>query len=622
MKHTYFYLFIIGINCFNISYSQNTEKLLIVNFQDREYFAPDIINCLNNLMVHKKDNISKAFDKIIVLNQLQSHITEQAGIKNLTDYFKQDSKYIDLSEDTKKMYDTISKYLGDYNSFLDIKMNQINQLIEVQFSLYSNIIKKGISAFPTKDPSNPDEYQSAIFIPLERNYLYILEEKIKRLFPETNLSPTSIISINGKQNVKGVEFYFSTQDTISLDGSYSSDPDSRSDDLKYYWRVINTKSTSVSPLLKNIDKQQMNINLLNPGKYCFGLKINDGIANSPEDTICLNILLKPQIYIQNTKVESYYQLSNSVKKNPQFKYCLNIASNSFNTKKSFLIIKDMNETSFFETFNPLIISEDYISSNIKVPHLDTINNLLIHNYYTRYITVDSVTTPEGGYKIYFSGSPSSSIYRFQIQEQYKGVNSNSYEVEFKSNFLSRTKLLYRFQRSNLSSKKFPVNDTTSNLKSFRYSNSNDFFLSNHFTKTLVLDLNIGSFLHHRDSDYIKKYVPYMQISYEFGTPEYLILAPAIAYGSFSNDYIHNATIFGIGIDFKFNINSAVFLTYGIQYLTGFRNGISGAASNFGLIVDLKKIIQKLNNSNFINSNRHKVNEWYLPTLRQVKSDKY
>jgi hypothetical protein len=230
--------------------------------------------------------------------------------------------------------------------------------------------------------------------------------------------------------------------------------------------------------------------------------------------------------------------------------------------------------------------------------VDTINNLLVHEYYRRYISVDSVTTPAGGYKIYFSGSPTSGIYRFQIQEQYQSVSSNSYDIEFKSNILSPTKLLYKFQRVGLTSKKFQNHDATSNSNVYQYSPINDLFLSGYLTKKLVFDFNIGSILYHRDSTYIKKYVPAMEISYEFGTPEYLSIAPYLAYGNYSNDYIHNISILGYGLDMIFSIKSLMFIYFGEQYLHGIGNDINGSGFDLGLKIDVRKILHLLNESKF------------------------
>jgi len=211
----------------------------LVNFQNKEYFAPDILNCLNKLQ-KQTDGSRKTFDKIIVLNQLNSHITEQAGIKELTDYFKTESQYRDIANSAKMLYDTIAQYLGSYTSYLDININLINDLVEIQFSLYNNIINNDNLNFPTKDPLYPDKYQSALFIPQESNYFQLIDKSIKQLFPETNLPPTLVILVNEQRTSTDNEIHFATGDTIMLDGSLSFDPDSRNEDLEFRWKEFDS----------------------------------------------------------------------------------------------------------------------------------------------------------------------------------------------------------------------------------------------------------------------------------------------------------------------------------------------------------------------------------------------
>lgn len=122
MKKFFLSFYILSFSIF-YSYSQKPENLLIVNFQDKEYFAPDLLNYLTNLKISSPNERIKYFDRIIVLNQLQRHIKEQTNIKVLVDFFKQNTNYSDLNKGAKQLYDSLAKNLGNYNSLLDININ-------------------------------------------------------------------------------------------------------------------------------------------------------------------------------------------------------------------------------------------------------------------------------------------------------------------------------------------------------------------------------------------------------------------------------------------------------------------------------------------------------------------
>lgn len=597
---------VLTINWVNISYSQKPEYVLIVNFQDKEYFAPDILNCLNNLNISKNNRSTKAFDKIINLNQLQRHKKEQEVIRNITDFFNQNANYMDLSEGAKRLYDSISKYLGNYNSWLDINTNQINDLIELQFSLYTNILKEGDNNFAIKDPRFPTKYQSVVFIPQEENYLHIVEKNIRKLFPETNVSPNPIVFVNGKHIIKGEDLFFATGDTIVLDGSYSSDQDSRKEDLTYLWRIIDTLLFKSTTLPIDFTNPRISFSLNKPGEYCFGLTIFDGINYSLEDSVRITVIMKPRIFIENDKVDFFYQKSASIsRKKNIFNYVLNISSSTYDTDPSYLYIKDLNKNLYLNNVDPLQIAEKYLEYNFKVPPLDTIRKKLYQDFkpFNQSIILDTITNPKGGYKLSFSGYPNSTTYSFKVNEKYKGVSSNYYVVNFNTDFLSSVKLGFKYQIVNLFSNKISNWGDTTNLNQvsdsnkFVYINKNFYpYLSFYITRRLTVDWNLNTFYYKFANKFPSKYVPLIQFSYEFGTPDYLMLAPTFSYGASLMNKDNSKSILGFGIVLTRCFSRIVFISMDMIYLEGIGNDFGGTSLSFAIRLDVKKIYQKFTNS--------------------------
>lgn len=594
----FLFVFLITIISFS-AYSQKLGNTLLVNFQNKEYFAPDILNCLN--MLHKQSNDSeKSFDKIIVLNQLNSHIKEQAGIKELIDYFRQDLQYKDIDNSAKRQYDSIAHYLGSYTSYLDINTNLINDLVEIQFSLYNNIINDDHLNFPTKVPLYPDKYQSTIFAPQENNYFQLIDKSIKQLFPDTNLSPTLNILINGQRFSIDKEINFSTGDTITLDGSLSFDPDSRNDDLQFQWKEFDSIN-QITPIFYS--KAKISRVYHESGKYYFNLSVSDNISEASNQTLCINIVPKPDLYIRERIVEIPYQNSFRIteRKKHRIEKSINVASNNPATDPSYLIVRDLNEFSFLASTNPLQLAEEHLSRSNKAPSLDTIYNIQIPSDFDnnkRDIALDSITALRGGYRLFFSGYPGATDYTFQIHEQYNGIKSKPINVNFHVNYLSSIKFGLKYQISSLSSKKSsqwgelsPGSDTAI-LDIF--SKSFQPFISFYITDRFVANL---FFIQAFKRESPRTYLPIYQFCYEFGNPEYLKLAPTISIGNIqinsNDDNTSSPTLLGFGGTATRCYSNSIFLSISLEYNIGLGSGFSGFITSYGVVFDLNKIINDL-----------------------------
>jgi hypothetical protein len=598
MKKFFLSLYFLSFNLF-YSYSQRPENLLIVNFQDKEYFAPDIINFLTNLKVINQKERNKYFDRIIVLNQLQRHIKEQSSIKVLVDFFKQNTNYSDLNKGAKQLYDSLAKNLGNYNSLLDININQINNLTEIQFSLYSNILSKGENTIPTKDPRNPDKYQSIVFIPQENNYLHIIEKGIKTLFPETDQFPQSVIFINKERNVYKKSFYFANDDSITLDGSYSLDIDSKRDDLSYTWREIDTLS-KLDNLPIDFSSPKISFKLTNPGKYHIGLKVFDGIHYSIEDTISIIISLRPKLYVEINYVKFVYQDNGGPWRDKILK-TVDIASSNTHPILADFFVEDLNKDIYLNDIDTLSVTQRYL----EYDSIPSTSRILQNEYeaWHKTVKIDSIKAFSNGYRLFFSGNPIRKTYTYKIYEVYNHLKSNPIKINFSTEYLTSYKIGFEVMNISLSSHKF-INWGSSNIKAnsdstkFNYGyNYAYYYLSTYLTRKLLWDINLSSiynrFIAKRNMDYL----PLMKFSYRIGNKlgdnEYLGISPLISLGIINYDKNTNSGpgSFGFGGSIDYCIKNSIYLIYGVEYLTG--GGFHGISIDYSLRVDVIKIMNDI-----------------------------
>jgi hypothetical protein len=234
--------------------------------------------------------------------------------------------------------------------------------------------------------------------------------------------------------------------------------------------------------------------------------------------------------------------------------------------------------------------------------------LLLHrnyNYYGRHFTVDSIKTTYGGYKLFFSGNPTTSNYSFQIYEQYKGLKSNSYQVNFMTDYLSKTKVGFEYQLINLSSHKYynwedisnPSNSSNqSDTSRFEYNYKYFYtYISYYLNRRLVLDWNLNQLYYKIANKFPAEYIPIMRLSYEFGPPNYLKLSPLITLGSSGLNKDSGTVILGYGGSFTWCYKKVVFISIGAEYLDGITYDFKGVSYHYSIRFDMIKLIKELVN---------------------------
>lgn len=207
----------------------------------------------------------------------------------------------------------------------------------------------------------------------------------------------------------------------------------------------------------------------------------------------------------------------------------------------------------------------------------------------------------GGYKLYFTGSPKSSRYSFHITEQYDGIISNTHIIDFKIDYLSQFKFGLKYQLIRLSSSNFPnwknpsfVSDTT---KFTYYDNSFYPYLSMYLSSKLVLDYNLLPLYYKFFEEPSYNFMPILQLSYEFGNPDYFKLAPSISFGLMelveADEVVLDNLSLGFGGSMIRAYGRVVFISLGIEYAIVAGTDIKGTVISYGVKLDISKIGHQL-----------------------------
>lgn len=184
---------------------------------------------------------------------------------------------------------------ADY--FLTIKVQKVEKRLIYTIRCYRTFKNKHEKTFLYIDVLNP-MCEKQVYI--DANEIEREEKKfiqtLLQCFPEANYPPNAQISVENQFIKKNETILIGQGDTITIDGSNSFDSNNSPADLTYQWKQLNTYRMNRSDLIALAPskmKQQVIFN--KKGSYKIGLIVSDGVANSIERVMTINVVERPQI---------------------------------------------------------------------------------------------------------------------------------------------------------------------------------------------------------------------------------------------------------------------------------------------------------------------------------------
>lgn len=289
-------------------YSSNTfsqeKKSVLIYANKTDFLLPYIKVTLENMVDNQsgKNLILKATN----LNLLFANTTADKLLRLDLDHNFPNKSFSSFTKSTLKDSSLNVFLKNDY--FLLVNENTLQDKIEFQLVLYK-ILKNNDKeidelGFPTKDLISPIA-ENNFFIDLKSsNYLSVLRNGVKKLFPNSNFLPKFKIIATGNINrIEDTKFISCVNEEITLGLLKIYDEDNSIQEIKFDIRIIPDNILIETPHF-NFDevKKEFKISFESLGKYKILISGNDGISTAYSDTLSIEILPKYEIYLLKNKI--------------------------------------------------------------------------------------------------------------------------------------------------------------------------------------------------------------------------------------------------------------------------------------------------------------------------------
>jgi hypothetical protein len=336
----------------------DTTRLLFIVQARRNYLIPFIESTLSNLNLANSNR--RVFKSIKSINTFYDETTlkdeMRKGVKTYgQDVHEQDNNVSNfIGPDIEKNSHT-KREIIEANKLLTIRINEFNDLLEYQFSVYLRKFK--INTRPYGNHTIKDTLislyyirSSSIFIdPKIKDYKNKILIALKQVFPEANAKPKVEI-LSNIVNRSSI-YYCSTLDSIHFDAVVKDEDGPKEDEPTCVWDIL--KGPYI-PIRFSGNSQKFNAGQLKSGRYYLYFLASDGISNSDTCKIIIDVAAPPQISLdgatQSFTTRNYFFGGNRIVDAPTFK--INIHRNySEDAHRDSIANDDKNYSLGFEVFS-------------------------------------------------------------------------------------------------------------------------------------------------------------------------------------------------------------------------------------------------------------------------------
>lgn len=504
-----FLLSLISFVNYYVVVCQSIDHSIIIYCDDTPFLVPEIENILKRLKV--ADNQHLYFSKVTNLTRLRENLYDD----NTMDEFIT-SQVNKVAIDDPIYLSIRSEIIDQFNKhdlFLKVNIHKLGELLEFQFVLYETVsFQKFVNEDPdfifrlTRNLENPKANYS-IFINPKNNYISLLRETIKSIFPQTNLRPIGEIRIEGKRGFNDPRFndwdfiHWDVNDTLRFSAVNSYDTDSPSSSMTYEWKLYSIELDSNSiPIVNYKNSKSISSEIDSEyifdtiGMYLLELVVSDGISESIPKKVIVYLSEAPLLYFSKThKVIFYNQQSlfDEIRYNnePRFLDYLKL-------KYSFLPVNNKNWKLIIKRESPSDPNDE--QKKIWDLYEKEKNNQLIHEKYANVLKVKSLQKKEEELTAEVIFAPYDKIktlsrYLFSTQIDMNGVLSNKdfFEYEFVSSSLYRANFDFFSLSGNFDSRYLLVSDSVELSTEGLIKNRRNSLILNNVSLSLFLHENIS-----------------------------------------------------------------------------------------------------------------------------------
>lgn len=266
------------------AYSQRDKLLLHVDNYD--FLHPFILEELKSMInVNNDCSLFKEVKSLNVLlknKQIDGSVSDVVSNLLIMDVVSGSDSIVDAKK--HELFSILTKY--DY--LLLIKQNTLQELIEIQFQLFSTVKSQNNNA-QSINLVNKLESSGNFFIdPRNSKYKLLVRNELKKLFPKSDNEPIPIVYLNDKKIKNNDVIYLPANSSFTLDASKSGDYEMEK--IEYVWQQKKIKEQLYSELSKLDIKNNQSIQnlILKESSYKLQFYVYDGIQKS--DTINFTLI--------------------------------------------------------------------------------------------------------------------------------------------------------------------------------------------------------------------------------------------------------------------------------------------------------------------------------------------
>jgi hypothetical protein len=283
------------------SYCQNTEhgQRILIYSNKNDFLIPYIESVLSDLHLHTENN-DRLFSKVTNLNLLLLNTRADKAFREGLNLYFPNANFANT-----QVNDSALKILTDNDLLLLVNENILQDKIEFQFTLYDILrekpIDKSLNEFPLRNIIKPKNSKIDFFIDVtSSNYLTVLKNELKQLFPETNFVTKYNPVFTGNIKVTGKDsFRVAVNDTVSLKISDVYDEDTPLDQIKFAVKVKDSNSTSNNnDIYFFLEGKGRNFKVVfeKKGRFQIMILVDDGSSQVPPRIIEINVVQVPKLY--------------------------------------------------------------------------------------------------------------------------------------------------------------------------------------------------------------------------------------------------------------------------------------------------------------------------------------
>jgi hypothetical protein len=285
--------------------AQRANQIIIYSNKS-DFLVPFIKTTLEEMVDNKTGQ--KLISKASNLNLLFVNTDADRLLRSSLDYNFPDKSF-DILKD-EKLKDSLLDVFVKNDYFLLVNENILLDQIEFQLVLYKiskdtaqNIGNK--NKFPFKNLIRPIA-ENNFFVDIKSaNYLDVLKNGVKKLLPNSNYLPRFEIALKGNIVRLGLNHYSTSfDDTIYIPLLNIYDEDNPLDQIKFKLKIFSQDGIDISQYAAfDYRKNEFIVQIPKLGRYKLIASAFDGISTSSLDTMTLEIISLPKIFVLTDRFE-------------------------------------------------------------------------------------------------------------------------------------------------------------------------------------------------------------------------------------------------------------------------------------------------------------------------------